>query len=161
MKKRLLCQRVTNNQRMRGVRGSCLTRGISRNGTAVVELALVLPVMLLISMLTVDFGGTVGTYLVLANAARSGADQGATHNYTDISRSAWEARINAAVQAEMVNFKKYDASLLQTTISTSVNADGSIQVVVDVRYSFQTIVPWPGVPSQLPLHYRMEMRQYQ
>lgn len=133
----------------------------SRKGAAAVELAIVLPLLLTIAMLTIDFGSTVSTYLVLSNAARSGADYAATHHIPPTSRAAWEARINSAVQTELSNFKRYQSNQLNTQISTSTNVNGTVQVAVDVRYSHETIVPWPGVPSRIPLHYRVEMRQYQ
>jgi Flp pilus assembly protein TadG len=132
-----------------------------RRGAAAVEMAIVLPLMLSLSMMTFDFGSTVSTYLVLSNAARAGADYGATHHVTAVSRSNWESKITNAIQTEMSNFKNFDSKLLQTVISTTTNADQSMQVVVDLRYKHNTIVPWPGLPTQLSLHYRVEMRQYQ
>lgn len=128
---------------------------------AAVELAIVLPVLLTIGMMTIDFGGTVSTYLVLSNAARTGADHAATHHVTISSRAAWDSHIRDAIADEMSNYKRFDSGQLQTVTSTSSNVDGTTQVVVDVRYSHETIVPWPGIPARIPLHYRIEMRQYQ
>ena len=124
-------------------------------------MAIVLPLMLSLAMMTFDFGSTVSTYLVLSNAARAGADYAATHRVTGVSRSAWESRITSAIQNEMNNYKNFNSKQLQTVISTTANADQSTQVVVDLRYKHATIVPWPGMPTQLSLHYRVEMRQYQ
>jgi len=133
----------------------------SRKAAAIVELAIVLPVMLTIGMMTIDFGRTVSAYLVMANAARAGADYGATHRVTPLSRPAWENYITTAIQTELSNLSRYNPSRSQSNISTSTNSDGSLQVAVDVQYSLETIVPWPGVPASVPLHYRVEMRQYQ
>lgn len=137
------------------------SRCTPRHGVAAVELAIVLPLMLMLAIATVDFGGSVGAYLVLANAARSGADYAATHHFTPVSQAAWESRIHTAVESEMTCFRRYDSTKLQTTIGTVTNADGTIQVSIDVRYAMKTIVPWPGIPAAVPMHYRVEMRQYQ
>jgi Flp pilus assembly protein TadG len=135
--------------------------GVSRRGAAAVEMAVVLPMLLSLAMLTFDLGGIVSTYLVLSNAGRTGADHAATHRVVPASRSLWESRIKDAIQSEMASFKRFDPTQLQTTISTNANADQSTQVVVDLRYMHTTIVPWPGFPTKLSLHYRVEMRQYQ
>lgn len=142
-------------------RATVLARPNGRRGAAAVEMAIVLPLMLSLAMMTFDFGSTVSTYLVLSNAARAGADYAATHHVTSVSRSAWESRITSAIQTEMSNYRNFDSKQLQTVISTTANADQSTQVVVDLRYKHATIVPWPGMPTQLSLHYRVEMRQYQ
>ncbi len=137
------------------------TKPVTRRGAAAVEMAVVLPLLLSLAMLTFDLGGIVSTYLVLSNAGRTGADHAATHRVLPASRSLWESRIKDAIQSEMASFKKFDPTQLQTTISTSTNADLSTQVVVDLRYMHTTIVPWPGFPKKLSLRYRVEMRQYQ
>ena len=126
-----------------------------------VELAIVLPVLFLITFICIDVGSSAGGYLVLSNAARAGADYGATHRFTNYSEAAWEGRITSAIQQEMANLKRYDPGALQTSISTSTNADGTIQVVVDLRYTYRTAVSWTAFPTSIPLHSRVEMRQYQ
>ncbi|MDB5343142.1 MAG: TadE-like protein [Schlesneria sp.] len=138
-----------------------LKKSVTRRGAAAVEMAVVLPLLLSLAMMTFDLGSIVSTYLVLSNAGRTGADHAATHRVLPASRSLWESRIKDAIQSEMVSFKKFDPTQLQTTISTTANADQSTQVVVDLRYMHTTIVPWPGLPKKLSLHYRVEMRQYQ
>jgi Flp pilus assembly protein TadG len=135
--------------------------GHGRQGAAAVEMAVVLPMLLMLAMLTFDLGSIVSTYLVLSNAGRAGADHAATHRFTAASRMAWESRIKNAIQSEMANFKRFEAPQLQTAILTTANADQTTQVVVDLRYQHSTIVPWPGFPSKVSLHYRVETRQYQ
>ncbi|MBS0204983.1 MAG: pilus assembly protein [Planctomycetes bacterium] len=132
-----------------------------RSGAALVELAIALPVLFLITFICIDFGSSAGAYLVLSNAARAGADYGATHRFTSDSAAAWEARMIRAIQQEMANAKRYAPGQLQTSISTSNNGDGTIQVIVDLRYTYQTIVSWTAIPATIPLHSRIEMRQYQ
>ncbi len=51
----------------------------SARGQALVEFALVAPVMLVIMLLAVDFGRLFFTYVAVNNAAREGAFYAATH----------------------------------------------------------------------------------
>ncbi len=51
-------------------------QGRRQRGQSVVELALVLPLFLVIVMATVDFGWALHSYIVITNAAREGAREG-------------------------------------------------------------------------------------
>jgi Flp pilus assembly protein TadG len=155
------CSRAHRRSELLNSAVASTKKSASRRGAAAVEMAVVLPLLLSLAMLTFDLGAIVSTYLVLSNAGRTGADHAATHRVLPASRSLWESRIKDAIQSEMASFKKFDPAQLQTTITTSANADQSTQVVVDLRYMHTTIVPWPGFPKKLSLHYRVEMRQYQ
>ena len=54
----------------------------SERGQDIVELALVLPLLLVIAMAVLDFGRAFSTYLVLTNAAREGARQASMGPYS-------------------------------------------------------------------------------
>lgn len=65
-----------------------------RRGQSLVELALVLPVLLLIVLVAIDFGRAFFGYVVLTNASRIGANYAASHP------TAWGLPGNAAYRAE-------------------------------------------------------------
>ena len=54
----------------------------TRCGAAAVELAVVLPVLLLLALGCVDLGRAAALNIALSNAARVGAEYGATHRFT-------------------------------------------------------------------------------
>jgi Flp pilus assembly protein TadG len=71
-------------------------------GQALVELALVLPVLLLLALLAVDFGRLFTTYVAVNNAAREGAFFAAQHASDDpFDQAAWEAAAQAAALREV------------------------------------------------------------
>jgi Flp pilus assembly protein TadG len=132
---------------------------VTRAGVAAVELAVVLPLILLFVFACADFGRVMYAYLTVSNAARCGAEYGAMHEFTPYTRSSWESQVQLAVQEEMQQLPGFAAGNLQVTLTTTTDQDGMFQLMVEVNYPFQTIVNWPGVPSQVPLDRKILMRQ--
>jgi Flp pilus assembly protein TadG len=128
-------------------------------GVAAVEFALILPLVLLLTLACVDLGRVVHAYLVVSNAARCGAQYGSMHEFTNYTRPSWESQIRTAIEGEMNGLRGFSSSNLQSTYTTTTDSDGLFQLVVKVNYPFNTIVTWPGVPSQLVLSHQVEMRQ--
>jgi Flp pilus assembly protein TadG len=131
-----------------------------RRGVAATELALTLPMVLLFAFAGADFGRIAHFDQVVSNAARNGAESGAIHKFTEFTRPDWEADVRKAVVDEMSNLSDYDASKLAYQLSTTTDADGLARIVVDVGYPFRTVVAWPGLPAEVNLHQRFEMREF-
>ena len=71
-------------------------------GQALVEFALVLPVMLLLLLMAVDFGRLFTTYIAINNAAREGAFYAAEHaRDTPFVQASFEAAAQAAAEREV------------------------------------------------------------
>ena len=130
-----------------------------RQGMAAVEMAVLLPMILLFVFACVDFGRVMFAYVTVSNAARCGAEYGAMHEFTSYTRSSWESQVQSVIQDEMQQLPGFAASNLQVTLATTTDSDGLFQVSVEVVYPFQTIVNWPGVPSQALLDRKILMRQ--
>jgi Flp pilus assembly protein TadG len=131
-----------------------------QHGVAATELALTLPIVLLFAFAGADFGRIAHFDQVVSNAARTGAESGAIHKFTDFTRPDWEAGVRQAVVDEMSNIPGYDASKLVYQLSTTTDADGLARIVIDVGYPFRTVVAWPGLPREVNLHQRFEMREF-
>lgn len=104
-------------------------------GQSVVELALMLPVLMLIMIGTLDLGRLVDAYVVMTNAAREGARYG-MNNPTDTTGIQNKARAAAANSG-------YQTA--QMTISSSCNpncTDNGNAVVVQVSYPFTMITTY-------------------
>jgi len=141
-------------------RGSGVPPVSHRRGVAATELALTLPIVLLLALAAADFGRIVHHDQVVSNAARTGAESGATRKFTDFTRPDWEADVQQAVLDEMANIPNFDPSQLQYDLSTTTDADSLVRIVVEVGYPFRTAVAWPGLPSEVNLYQRYETRQF-
>lgn len=137
-----------------------LNREACRPGTAAVELAIVLPVLLLLVFGCVDFGRGAYHSMALDNAVSSGSHYAATHRFTDYTLDTWKTRIRETVIEEMNNVPDFDAESLQITISATPTVDAGYRVVVTASYPFETIVDWPGLPKTVLLQHRVAVLQY-
>src|SRR5258708_3931374 len=97
---------------------------LPRRGTAAVEMALVLPLILLLAFAVADFGRVVHAYLVVSNAARCGAEYGSMHEFTAYTRSSWQAQIRSVIEGEMSGLQGFSATNLQSTCTTTTDGDG-------------------------------------
>jgi Flp pilus assembly protein TadG len=134
-------------------------RPAGRRGIAAIELAVVLPLVLLFAFAVVDFGRVVHTYITLANAARCGAEYGSMHNFTEYTYDFWESQVRLAIQQEMEGLSGVSPENLQSTVVTTTDNDGLFRVAVDTTFPFRTVVRWPGVPSEVRLRRQVVMRQ--
>jgi Flp pilus assembly protein TadG len=131
-----------------------------RRGTAAAEFAIVLPLVLLLALASCDFGRIAHFHQIVANAARTGAETGATHQFTEFTRASWEAGIRQSVVNEMGNIPDFNESEMGYELSTTVDSDGVAQIAVEVSYPFRTVVAWPALPSEVVLRKYVEFRQF-
>lgn len=106
------------------------------HGAAVVEFAIVVPMLLILVMGIIDFGRMYAVAASLQAAVRDGARQGA------MSSDLTDATQLGAVKTRVVNaFQPIGGSAL-TTASVSVTVDASQNVVVTVsNYTYRPITP--------------------
>lgn len=79
-------------------------------GQALVEFAVVLPVIVLLLLLAVDFGRVFYGWVALNNMARAGA------NYAALNPTAWSGSGSAAKQAQYQTRMQQDASAIDCTL---------------------------------------------
>jgi Flp pilus assembly protein TadG len=132
-----------------------------RKGASAVEMAVVLPVLLLLGIGCVETGRAIAAHAGLANAARAGADWAATHRVTSFTRDAWEAQIRQEVEGELQSVPGIRPADVQLDVETTTEPDGGIRVRVSVAQVYQSLVAWPLLPQQLPLERSLVVRQYQ
>lgn len=103
----------------------------SNRGQAMVEMAIVLPILLLLMMGIVDLGRVFSSYLVITNASREGAREAALGYSDDIIRE----RV-----AETTS--QLDSSTVETTVTPDQSKRDSGQMVtVQVNYQVNLIAP--------------------
>lgn len=139
-----------------------LVRGRThRRGVAAVEMAIVTPLLLLFALASADFGRVVHAYAVVSNAARCGAEYGSMHGVTPYTRENWETRIRQIVDEEMQGLSGFNEEQMMLMIATSTDADNLTRTAVEVKYPFQSVIQWLGLPSEVTLTHRVEMRRIQ
>lgn len=121
-----------------------------RAGSVTLEFALLLPLLITLMLLTVDFGRFAHAYIAVSNAAREGAARGAFTGVTPGSKPLWDAAIEQAARDELASNGWYedDASALVVAEPTlTVDGPGQRRVTVDVTYPFRTLINWPFLPG--------------
>ncbi len=132
----------------------------ARPGTAAVELAVLLPFLMAMFLGIVDMGrlfyasmtvdNSLHNSLLFASQTFDNQNQQWTGNnqYWQGPSSQIVATDTAAAQLDGANLNPtLTTSNITTTAGT--DTDGNSVVVVTVTYTFQTLVPFPGVPSQV------------
>jgi Flp pilus assembly protein TadG len=140
-------------------RGSSLTRN-SERGSSLVEMAILLPFLLLILIGVIDFGRAYYDSIEVANAARAGAQYGVI-NPTDTTGMVAAAKSDTSVDIPTITATAAygcmcsDGTGASPTCSTTPSCSSSTRQVnyvqVNTSYTYTTFFPWPGVPASFPL----------
>ena len=121
-----------------------------RRGSITLEFAILLPLLLTLVVLCVDFGRFAHSYIAVTNAARAGAGYASMHPVTPTTKPAWDAAIRQAVIDELSGNKWYDDHPDYLAISTPEVIDegnGLKRVRVEVTFLFHTFLNWPLLPD--------------
>src|SRR5262245_2794442 len=129
---------------------SCKQGQRRRRGVAVVELAVLLPLLILLFLITVDFARVFYFSLTLTNCARNGA------MYASDPLGQVEspfANVQAAALSDATNLTP------QPTVTSvnGVDASGRAYAEVTAQYTFRTITKFPLIPSQVNLSRKVRM----
>lgn len=145
---------VTIRQHLPGDRRSV------RRGSAALELALTLPLLITIVFGCVDFGRFGVIYITLTNAVRNGAGVGCMKAATPSTMTQWRSVIRTAVTDEVAWQSGFDATKLTVSDPELVTETSPKfnRVRVRASYRFTTLVPWPFIPSTSTITRQVEMR---
>jgi Flp pilus assembly protein TadG len=133
-------------------------RGRSCRGAAATELAIILPVLILIILGCVDFGRFVYSYIAVTNAARAGAGFGSNNIYTVGTYTTWQNQVKQAVTNEMGSISGYSSSNVTVTGVPNTGSTNPWRVEVTVPCTFQTVISWPGIPTSMTVQQKVVMR---
>jgi Flp pilus assembly protein TadG len=135
----------------------------ANHGAALVELALLLPVLMLLVVGAIDFGRAYFVYLEVVSAAHAGAEYGSLHptDTTGMSTAATQSAPNvsnltvptAVYGCECSDGSSYTASC--STVPTCTASAGPPARASNVVYRVQVktqavytpLMPWTGIPS--------------
>lgn len=150
-------------QRVRGRRSGIA----SQRGAALVELALSLPLLAVIMLGTIDFGRAFRTAMVLTNAARAGAQQGATSSVASGNTAAIAAAATAVLATNNLSAGPAPTVVRTctcgqasgpstqpvscTVVSACSTGSLSVTVSVAVTRTFTLTGQFLGLPSNIPM----------
>ena len=138
----------------------------ARTGHAILELAILVPALMLFLFGAADFGRIFYASMEVANAAAAGAIYGAQTVGTakNLSRIQQAAR-NEAQDLKASSLSVTASQFCQCSDGSSVPCSGScasgrveLYVSVTATYPFQTLVNYPGIPSQTTISKTSVMR---
>jgi Flp pilus assembly protein TadG len=112
----------------------------ARSGVAVVELAVLLPLLIMLFVVTVDFARVYYFSVTLTNCARAGAMYAMDPITQDESPY---ANVTQAALADATNLDPQPT----VTQGSGTDSSGLPYVEVTVSYPFTTITNFPGIPS--------------
>jgi len=123
-----------------------------RRGVAVIELAVLLPLLILLFAIAIDFARIYYCSLSLTNCARAGALYASDPSTADESPF---ASFQAAALSDATNLSPQPT----ITKTSGIDASGGFFVTVTADHVFRTMVKFPGVPRDIPLQRKVTMYQ--
>lgn len=132
-----------------------LQRFKNLRGSAIVEMALVLPLFIMLLVGIVEFSRVLMVKQVITNAAREGARAGAI-NLDDAQAL---ANANSVTQSYITSSGVDLGSANVTSIFVTTGGSQGLQVTIDYNYD-SLLTPWiPGIPDSFTLRSTAIMRR--
>lgn len=125
----------------------------SESGASAVELALLLPVLMMILFGIIEFGLALYQQAVLTNASREGARLGIVQAVPAITTGQINARIDTYLTAAGIT----PGNVTRTIVSTGVT-DTPVRVTLTLPYTFVTLPGFTGMVPTINLRAWTEMR---
>ena len=126
---------------------------IGRRAVLLIEMAFILPVLLLVMVLAIDVSRFLIVTMALNNSVNQGAVAGSNTALNLSSQTTWNNTIHSAISSSMANYSWFDASKLNVTVpvpSTSngmIDSSGFRSIEIHVAYQADYVIPWQGYSS--------------
>lgn len=114
-------------------------------GQALVELALIAPILIILMLGVIDYGRVYFAYVSVTNGARVGADYAAIGP----TQAADTAAIKAAALGDTGDLLAQSSTNPDVTVVTANDSQGRLYADVTMTYTFSTLFPWPGLPTSI------------
>jgi len=129
----------------------------TRHGAALIEMALVLPFLVVIVLICVDLGRFASVYTAVTSAAREGANFGGTHPFTPNTYDRWREKIVETASGEMGDIPSFDQDSFAVSQPELIASHKRSRVRVEVTYTFRPAIVWPVLPKKMVITRRAEM----
>jgi Flp pilus assembly protein TadG len=137
-------------------------RHTTRGGTATVELAVLLPFLMALFLFAIDFARVLYYTITIESAIQNSALFGSQS--FDNQNQQWIGNVQywQGPSGQLVSQEKVTAELDGTNLSPALadsnisitsgtDTDGHAVNLVTITYTFNTLVPYPGVPSPITI----------
>lgn len=137
----------------------------ARNGAVLVEMAFIIPVMMMTLIIAMDLSRFLIVTMSLNNALNQGIVAGSNTALNVGSTSSWVGAIEGAIHDSLAQYPWFQASDLQVTSpvpSTQnglIDASGFRSIKVTITYHSRFLFPWPGLASNYQLNLTMQSDQ--
>jgi len=121
-----------------------------RHGAVAVELAVLLPLLMFLAVIGVDYARVFSRTLILETASRNAA----WYACQDSTKAADTAGIQAVAQKDLADITPTPT----VTSSTYTGTDGFLHVKVTVSVTFNTVTNFPAVPHSSNLSRTTDFR---
>ncbi|MBA3485240.1 MAG: pilus assembly protein [Pirellulales bacterium] len=145
---------------MNGTSPENFRRPANSRGTAATELALSLPLLMLLALAASDFGRVFHAREIVSNAARTGASAGACRGFTPITRQAWEDHVLESATEEMQSLASFNEADMIYELEVTGEATDFPRTAVTINYLFRSFVAWPGLPTEIEIRERVEVQRF-
>ena len=122
----------------------------SRSGAAVVELAVLAPLLVMLFIIAVDFARVYYYSLTLTNCA-------APARFTPATRGPKASRRSTAPQTRRLSEASNLTPAPTITERNGANGSGQAWVEVEAEHTFSTITGFPGIPNEVRLRRSVRM----
>ena len=132
-------------------------RSVRRRGAALVEMALILPLIIVMLLICVDFGRFATVHTAVTNAAREGANFGGLHPFTDNTLPLWKQKVRTAIREEIDGTPGFRGDSLTISDPEVLASNERSRVRVEVNYVFRPVILWPILPNEMKISRTAEM----
>ncbi len=130
------------------------TRNRRDRGQALVELALIAPILIILMLGVIDYGRVYFAYVSVTNGARIGADYASG----SATKAADTAGIKAAALGDTTDLLNQSDTNPNVSVTTANDSQGRLYADVTMTYTFSTLFPWPGLPSSINIERTVRSR---
>ncbi len=124
-----------------------------RRAVLLIEMAFILPVLLLVMVLAIDVSRFLIVTMALNNSVNQGAVAGSNTALNLSSQTTWTNTIHSAISNSMANYNWFDPSKLNisapvpSTSNGMIDSSGFRSIEVNVTYQADYVIPWQGYSS--------------
>ncbi|MFI4876686.1 MAG: TadE family protein [Blastopirellula sp. JB062] len=129
-----------------------------RTAIAAVELAICLPLLIAITVFTVDAANVHYAKVTLDSAVRIGVQRGATNRFTPFTYDQWRDDAARSIREEMEMMPGFADERFESNVEADAVGD-RVTVTATASYRIPTLFNWSGLGTEIPLVRQYELRQ--
>lgn len=125
----------------------------ARRAALLIEIAFILPVLMVVLILSIDISRFLIVTMALNNAVDQGVVSGSNTALNLTSQSTWDTQIRTSVSNSMAQYKWFNPANLSVNVPVPSTTNGLIDssgfrsIQVQISYQTDYVIPWQGYTS--------------